>query len=247
MRKEIVIGPLVLLLLWIIIHYSGLANPVLVPSPLSVAEAFVLGFIQGNMFYDLGVTIMRFAWGFFSAVIVGVFLGLLLGYFERLYSSVEIIIDFFRSVPATALFPLFMLFFGVGDLAKVSVVFFACSLIILVNTAYGVKNVSHLRIMLAKVLRASQTKIMLKVILPDSLPHVFAGLRIGISFALIVVVVTEMFLGTVSGLGHRIIEDQLVYKIPEMYASIIVAGLLGYILNKGFLFIERRIVHWSGK
>lgn len=247
MRKEIVLGPLALLLIWFILHYSGLVNPIFLPSPVSVAEALITGFYQGNLLYDLGVTVLRFIWGFVSAAVVGIILGVLLGYFEGLYSSVEIIVDFFRSIPATALFPLFMLFFGVGDLAKVSVVFFACSLIIIVNTAYGVKNASCLRIMLAKALRTSKFKIMIKVILPDSLPHVFAGLRIGISFALIVVVVTEMFLGTISGLGHRIIEDQMVYRIPEMYASIIVTGLLGYIVNKVFVFAERRIVHWSGK
>ncbi len=247
MKKEIVIGPIALLVIWSIVHYAGLANPVLLPSPISVAKALVAEFLQGNMLRDLGATIGRFLWGFLSAALVGVILGVILGYYRRLYSSVEVIIDFFRSVPATALFPLFMLFFGVGDFAKIGVVFFSCSLIILVNTAYGVKNTSLLRIRLAKILRANRSQLLMKIILPDSLPHIFAGLRIGISFALIIVVVTEMFLGTIAGLGHRIIEDQLVYKVSEMYAAIFVAGMLGYILNKGIVYFERRIVHWSGK
>jgi len=247
MKREIIIGPIVLLIIWGIIHYTGLINQVLLPSPIAVAKAVIAEFSHGKLLQDLVATIIRFLWGFLSAAIVGIILGVILGYYEKLYSSVEVIIDFFRSVPATALFPLFMLFFGVGDFAKISVVFFSCSLIILINTAYGVKNASLLRIRLARVLRANRNQLLFKIILPDSLPHIFAGLRIGISFALLVVVVTEMFLGTLIGLGHRIIDDQLIYKVPEMYAAIIVTGILGYILNKGFVYFEHRIVHWSGK
>ncbi len=247
MKKNIIIGPLAILVIWSVVHYGELVNPLFLPSPVSVVTTIFIGIFRGSLLSDLGITFVRFAFGFLSAAIAGVLLGIFLGYFEKVYSALEVIIDFFRSVPATALFPLFMLFFGVGDVSKIMVVFFACTFIILINTVYGVKNASRLRRMLAKSLKASKIQLLLKVVLPDALPHICAGLRIGISFALVLAVVTEMFLGTVSGLGHRIIEAQLVYQIPEMYASIIVAGLAGYSLNKGFIFIERKVVHWSGK
>jgi len=86
-----------------------------------------------------------------------------------------------------------------------------------------------------------------KVILPESLPNIFSGLRIAVSLALILVAVTEMFMGTKAGLGHVIIESQLVYRIPELYSAIILTGMIGYIINKFVLRAEKRIVHWSGK
>ncbi|HIH20405.1 TPA: ABC transporter permease, partial [Candidatus Micrarchaeota archaeon] len=76
---------------------------------------------------------------------------------------------------------------------------------------------------------------------------IFAGLRIALSLGLIVAIVTEMFIGTTVGLGRRIIDAQLVYRVPEMYAAIILTGILGYVLNRLFLWYERRTIHWSGR
>jgi NitT/TauT family transport system permease protein len=86
-----------------------------------------------------------------------------------------------------------------------------------------------------------------KVILPETLPQVFVGLRTAVSIALILVVVTEMFIGTTLGLGYRIYNDQLMYKTSEMYALILLVGIIGYVLNQCFALAEKKLVHWGGK
>lgn len=170
-----------------------------------------------------------------------------MGYYKKIHDSFEIAVDFFRSLPALALFPLFMYFFGIGDTAKVVTAIFSCSLIIVVNSIYGVRNVTNTRQIIARLLEASPFEIFKKVILMDALPQVFVGMRTSLSLAVVVIIVTEMFIGTNWGIGHRIFEAQLTYRVAEMYASIIIAGLIGYLLNKGFVLIEGKTAHWSGK
>ena len=174
-------------------------------------------------------------------------LGILLGSSEKLYRSVEFVIDFFRSPPASAMFPLFLVLFGVGDKTKISVAAFGAALVILFNVAYGVMNARKTRILAAKAMGASGLRVLTDVMLLESLPQTFVGLRNGVSLALVIVVVAEMFIGSTDGLGQRVFEAQQLFAMPDMYAAIFAAGALGYSLNLLFLMIERRFVHWAGK
>ncbi len=225
-----------------------LVNPLLAPTPFEVANTLWNQLlITGEIFPDIIATLWRVLIGYGIAIIIGITLGIFMGSSEKIYITLDPVIDFFRSIPATAMFPLFLLFFGIGDEAKIVLVIWACSLIIAVNTIYGVRNANRLRILVAKTMNTGKIDIFTKVILPETLPHVFAGLRIALSLSLVVLIVTEMFIGTNIGLGRQIIDTQLVYRIPEMYAAIILVGTIGYILNVTFIFFERRIVHWSGR
>ena len=174
-------------------------------------------------------------------------LGVLLGSNERAYRSVEFLIDFFRSTPSSALIPLFLMIFGVTDINKVAIAAFAAVLVILFNSAYGVMNARKQRVMAAKVMGASRWQIFRDVLIWESLQPTFVGLRSGISMALVIVVVAEMFIGSDNGLGHRIIDAQQVLNVRSMYAAILAAGILGYLLNILFLLIEKKVVHWSGR
>lgn len=104
-----------------------------------------------------------------------------------------------------------------------------------------------LRQLAAKVMGAGRLKILHDVTLRESLPQTFVGMRNGISIALVIVIVAEMFIGSTDGLGQRVMNAQMIFDMPRMYAAILAAGSLGYALNLLFLFLERRIVHWSGK
>ena len=117
----------------------------------------------------------------------------------------------------------------------------------LVNTTYGVRNANKIRIMVAKSLHAGDIAILRKVLLPESLPFIFSGARIAISLALILEIVTGMIIGGNTGLGVRIVNAQLTFDATTLYALIIIIGLLGYTINKAYVTVERRIVHWSGK
>jgi ABC-type nitrate/sulfonate/bicarbonate transport system permease component len=119
--------------------------------------------------------------------------------------------------------------------------------VILFNVAYGVMNARKSRILAAKVMGASRWRVMRDVVLLESLPQTFVGLRGGVSLALVIVIVAEMFIGSTDGLGQRVFEAQQLFEMPDMYAAIFAAGALGYGLNLLFLLIEKRFVHWTGK
>lgn len=170
-----------------------------------------------------------------------------MGYSDKIYSSFEFAVEFFRSIPATALFPLFLLFFGIDNQSKIAIVAWAASLILVINSMYGVHLGKELRIKAARTMKVKGFTLFQKIVFPEALPQIFSGMRIAISLSLIIVVVTEMFIGINFGLGHRIINAQLVFRTSEMYAAIMIAGILGYLINKIFIFFEKRIIHWAGK
>ncbi len=247
MEKTIfLIGPATALIVWWFIGANKLIDPLYFPSLPEVANSFSSAFTQDG-FAHLWATAYRTLISFAMAGVSAIPSGIFLGSNKKIYNSLEFLIDFFRSLPAPALFPLFLLFFGIGDGAKIAVAFFVAFWIILINTTYGVWNSSKLRAQVGKVFRATRLQTFRDITIPDALPQIFVGLRIALSLALILVVVTEMFIGTGAGLGLKIFNSYASYRIPELYAFLLMVGFLGYGLNKGFLFFERKTVHWADK
>jgi len=242
-----VLGPLLLFIVWDAVVRFGFIKPILLPTPFDTLVALITGLAGGPLLLDFAVTVKRTLEAFLIAAAVGVPLGVLLGSNERAYRSVEFLIDFFRSTPSSALIPLFLLIFGVSDVNKVAIAAFGALLIVLFNSAYGVINARKQRVMAAKVMGASRWQIFRHVLIWESLQPSFVGLRSAVSMALVIVIVAEMFIGSDSGLGHRIIDAQQVLNVKSMYAAILAAGALGYALNVLFLLAEKRIVHWSGR
>lgn len=241
------IGAIILLILWWLIAWLRVVDPVLLPSPDQAFVSFYRGLVNGSLWNDFYRTIVRTASSFALATVVAVPLGILLGASEKVYDAVELLVDFFRSTPSSALFPLFLVIFGTGELTKIAVASFGAALAILFNVAYGVKGARKQRQLAAKVMGASRLRVLTDVTLFESLPQTFVGLRNGISIALVIVIVAEMFIGSTDGLGQRIMNSQMVFDMPQMYAAILAAGILGYALNLVFLHVERRFVHWGGK
>lgn len=247
MRKEILIGPTIIAVLWFIIGEFNLINPLFIPPLPEVASKLWTLLFSGSIFIDIGATFYRMLAGFACAAIIGIPLGLIAGFARKVYFSFEFVIDFCRSIPSPVLIPLSMLFFGLGNSAKIAIVTFTCGLINLINSMYGVTNCKKTRVMVAKTMKANSIQTFKYVVLPDALPQVFVGLRLTLSLALIVVVVTEMFVGTTFGLGKRIYDAHDTYRIAEMYASIFLIGFLGYVSNKIFVVVEQKWIHWAGK
>ncbi len=241
------LGVIGLIAVWYVAVWNKIVDPVLLPSPTEAAIALWKGMNGGKLGIDFIQTVHRTVVSIAIAAVIAIPLGIFLGSSEKLYRSVEFVIDFFRSTPASAMFPLFLVLFGVGDKAKISVAAFGAMLVILFNVAYGVMNARKTRLLAAKVMGASRLRVLSDVMLLESLPQTFVGLRNGVSLALVIIVVAEMFIGSQDGLGHRVFEAQQLFNMPDMYAAIFAAGALGYGLNLLFLLIERRFVHWSGK
>jgi len=246
-RFYYILIPLILLCLWQVISSLKLISPLFVAPPYDVLVHLVNSLTDGSMLGDISSTLYRVLVGFGFAVVIGVPLGLLMGYSSKIYNALEFTVEFFRGIPTTALFPLFLLVFGIGDQAKFAVTAWGAGLVILINSMYGVHLGKELRVRVAKTMKVKGFELFRKVIFPEALPQIFSGFRVAISLSLIIVIVTEMFIGTTSGLGKRIIDAQLVYQTADMYAAILMTGAIGFILNKLMMFVENNIVHWKGK
>jgi len=245
-KLQVLLGPALIFLVWWLFSTFGSINTLFLPRINDTLQAFVSFILSGGL-YDIWATLYKLLIGFVGASAVAIPLGLLFGLNQKLYNSFEIVIEFFRSLPVITLFPLFLLFFGIGDSAKIAMAFFVTFFVVLINTIHGVWHISKTKLRVGNIFRATNLEIVSKIVFFDSLPQIFIGLRTAFSLTLVVVIVTEMFIGTTHGLGQKVFDSYATYKIPELYSLILIIGLLGYILNKGFLLFERRIIHWGEK
>ncbi len=247
MRWRMLLGPVIVLVLWTAITTTELVRPLFLPSPLQVAQSLYHLSTDGPLWTDAGATLYRTIVAFLIAAGIGAVIGVPLGISARAYESVEVIFDFFRSMPSPALVPLAMLLFGLGNVARISVAAFTCALINAIQVAYAVRQIPRYRVLAGRLAGARGSFLLTHVFIPSVLPGIVAGWRITLSLSLIIIIVTEMFIGTRSGLGMRIYDFHLMFRSADMYASILVIGMMGYLLNKAIEFFERRFVHWTGR
>lgn len=179
-------GAVLLILLWSVISGMKLIDPILLPSPGEAFSSFFNDLANGTLWLDFYRTIIRTMLSFTIATTIAVPLGILLGASERVYRSVELLIDVFRLTPASALFPLFLVIFGTGELTKIAVAAFGAALAILFNVAYGVISARKLRQLAARIMGANSIKVMMDVTLWESLPQTLIGMRNGVSIALVI-------------------------------------------------------------
>lgn len=238
---HIPLGIPVLLLLWFLATREGWVSPLVLAKPELVWKALINQGTTGSLWVDIGMTTYRALGGLLLSAVLGIPLGLFLGYVSQAYRHVALPLDIIRSIPSATLFPVFILAFGVGNASKVAVVFYGCFFLIVMASIYGGRGTNDRpkRIQMVKSLRATRSQVFRYVVLPDALPNILSGMRIAASIAFVLVVVTEMFLGANNGLGKRIYDMYLSYRIPDLYADLLLLGLLGYFANAAVERINR--------
>ena len=185
----------------------------------------------------------RFVAGYFLALVFGVTLGVAMGYFRLAYALFEPLTELLRPIPTPAYVPIAILFLGLGNEMKIFVIAFSSFFPILLNTYSGVRAVDIIQINTAHTFGKGAGETLRKVILPAALPQIFTGMRISLAISLIMVVISEM-VASIDGIGFYILNAQRTFRVAEMYAGVIMLGLLGYALNVLFVQIEHRILHW---
>jgi ABC-type nitrate/sulfonate/bicarbonate transport system permease component len=181
--------------------------------------------------------------GFLLAAVVSIGLGVAIGRSRSLGDYVEPIIHFVRSIPPPALLPLFIVLLGIDDNMKIVLIATGVFPPILLNTIDGVRTIDPLYLETAKVYRISRLRRLTHVILPAAAPKIFAGLRISLSIAVILMVISELVAAT-NGVGFRILQAQRQFKMVELWAGLVVLGAIGAALNAGLALIERRVLRW---
>jgi ABC-type nitrate/sulfonate/bicarbonate transport system permease component len=191
----------------------------------------------------LGASFARLLPGLLYGVLAGIVLGVALARVRVLGEMFSPLIQFFRAIPSSAKIPLFMALMGIGDAMKIWVIAISVALPLLMNVMDGVRNIDPTLLAVAKVYRVGRWNRLWGIILPASSPQTFAGLRIATMVALIVLVLSELT-GAANGIGYYVLYAQRMFQVDDMWAGVLVLGLLGYLLNSALSLAESRILRW---
>ncbi|MEU5837636.1 ABC transporter permease [Streptomyces diacarni] len=232
-----------LLALWESAPRLGLADRVFLPPFSEVATAWWELLADGQLFDDVRASLGRSLTGFALAVALAVPLGLLIGWYKPVADFLGPVLEVFRNTAALALLPVFVLLLGIGETSKVSLVVYACTWPVLLNTVSAVRTVDPTLLKLARSLDLPSWRLFATVVLPASVPAVFTGIRLAGAVAVLVLVAAEM-VGAKAGLGFLINNAQLNFAIPQMYAGILTVSALGMAFNQLLVALERRFTSW---
>lgn len=218
------------------------------PSGIAAAamELAQKGYGGHGLFDHVRASLFRTATGFAIAACIGVPLGILLGYNKRAGAFLLPIFGFLRPIPALAFIPIVVIWFGIGEFAKVFVIFMTAFLYVLLGSVSGVRSVPNDYFRLGRTYHLSTFSTLFRIVLPSALPEIFVSLRTAMALSWAVVVASELIAAQV-GLGYLIQSASQVYAINKVYVGVALIGLVGVSIDIVFLMIERRMLHWVGR
>jgi NitT/TauT family transport system permease protein len=238
------IVPLAFLAFWEgAIRFGGYSN-VLVPPP-SVVFVTLWGMIRdGTLLENIGASLQRVAAGYVLSVIVGVPIGLAMGYSQLMERLLGSTVNGLRPIPASAWIPISIILMGIGERPAVFLVFIGTVWSIILNAGHGVRSVPKHLIWAAQTMGASRNTIFTKVIFPASLPSIFTGMRIAVGVAFTCVIVAEL-IAVRSGLGYLITEARMIVRSDIVIAGMIAIGAVGFLLDFGVRLLMWRALRWQ--
>jgi ABC-type nitrate/sulfonate/bicarbonate transport system permease component len=223
--------------------YGGSINPILLSYPSAVAVAFVDMVRDGSLGHALASSLEVLGLGFLFGAVAGVLIGLAAGRSETVAALIDLPVNALYAVPAVALVPVIVLWFGFEVTTKTIVVFFFVIFPVLINTTRGVREVDPELVEVARSFCSSERRMWFDLILPSALPFIVTGLRLAIGRALIGVIVAE-FYTSLSGLGDLITTNASNFQTARMFVPIVVIALLGVFFTALLELAERRLVQW---
>lgn len=230
-------------LIWEGFSRSGLFSPLLTPSLLLIGSALGRMVLNGTMFLHTLYTLYRVLFGFVLAVVVALPIGILMGRFRRVERFFIPLVSVLMPIPSLAWVPVFILWFGLGNVATIALVAYAATFPVIFNTWTGVRSVNRLWIRSAEAMGADEKALFRKVVLPGALPFIITGFRLAFARAWIAVVGGEMIAATRWGLGWVIFDSKEFLNTDVMMASLAVIGIVGLAFERLiFQTVERRTV-----
>lgn len=234
----------VALLVWWAVSLSGAVSPDLFPPPQAVWFAAIELYQDGLLFEDLRASLGRAAVGFTIGATLGVGLGLLTSRTRFFRLALNPVLSLCRPIPAIAIVPVAIVWFGIGDASKYFVISYAVLLTVWLATHHGMEHVPETYIRASRSLGAPMFREFFQVVIPAAAPHIVAGLRMGAALAFLSLVAAELT-GAASGIGYRLQEARQYLRMDRMFVGLAQLGLLGAALDYVFLVLSRRLVHWE--
>jgi len=232
------------LVAWELVARSGRVSPIICPSLVDVARQTALLAVTGDRLVDAWQSLYRALAGFALAVSLGVPLGAVLGRVRWLERLLEPLLSSTYPVPKIALYPIFVFAFGIGGLSKIALVALECLYPIVLNTAAGVRAVDRVLVWSALSMGASRGQVLAKIVVPAAAPGIFAGFRVALPIALIVVIICEM-IGSADGLGYLVMASLADLRTDRMLAGVVAIALIGVGLDALLVHARSRAIFWE--
>jgi len=243
--------PIVLIICWQTASLFQIVPTYKFPSPLQIIyglkDLIIIGmppghYLQHHILYSL----YRVFWGYITAIILAIPLGILLGWSNRLRLLLQPILELIRPIPPLAWIPIAILWFGIGIKSAAFIIFLGAFFPILLNTISGVLSIEHILIEAARTLHASTKDIFFKILIPGSIPSILTGMRIGVGIGWMTLVAAE-FTGVKQGygLGYMIMTARDIHRPDEILAGMFLIGLIGFLIDIGLRLVERKLVQWK--
>lgn len=233
-----------LVLLWYAIRYSGLIKPGLVPTPGEVAARLWWLLTEQRFLLDMYMSTQRVLLGVAFGILCAVPVGFLLGWYKPVRGFVDPLINFFRALPPIALIPLVIVYFGIGEAAKVVILFYAAFFSGVIVMYEGISQISPIYIRVARTLGANDVEIFARVIVPLAVPHVLTALRVALGVAWATLVASEL-IAAQRGLGAVIQDASSFFQLDTIYAGIITIGFIALVMDVLLRALTRRMLSWQ--
>jgi ABC-type nitrate/sulfonate/bicarbonate transport system permease component len=234
---------LLLIVLWYFIAKARLVSPVFLPGPDRVWDALVYGLTEGDLLNKTIRTVERMVYGWLLASLIGVVLGAMIGVSETARAYMEPTLEFLRPLPASAMMPVAIVLLGLSDSMVLAVIAFGALWPMLLATVHGFAAVEPRLYQVSRALGLSRASVIWKIALPSAMPDILAGMRIGLTIALILAVVGEM-LASRPGLGQAILLAARSFQSADLYAGVVLLGLIGYASGTLLSAIEQHLLRW---
>ncbi|MHB8493214.1 MAG: ABC transporter permease [Casimicrobiaceae bacterium] len=244
-RIGMILAPWALvILLWYAIAFSGLIKPGLVPTPGQVAVRFWGLLTKARLPTDMWMSTQRVFLGVTMGIVLAVPVGFVLGWYRQVRGFVDPLINFFRALPPIALIPLVIVYFGIGEIAKIVILFYASFFAGVIVMYEGIAQINPIYIRVAKTLGATDSEIFRRVIVPLTVPHMLTALRVSLGVAWATLVAAEL-LAAQQGLGALIQNASSFFQLDTIYVGIICIGLIALVMDLLLRMVARRLVAWQ--
>lgn len=238
------LSPLALLILWEVLSNADIIDYRLFSSPSRILKAFFPMVYSGELLYHTIISAKRIIFGFLAGAIPGVILGISMGLFPIVRACLMPMVSVTFPIPKLAIMPLILIVFGLGEASKIFTIAIGVFYLVLINTMSGVLNIDKIYLDVARNFDASKLQFYTTVALPGALPMIFAGLKLGMGTALILIVAAELSAAK-AGVGWLIWRAYDVFDIEEMFVALITLAVLGYIFSYGIEIIEKLVIPWK--
>jgi NitT/TauT family transport system permease protein len=235
---------LAVLLAWEAGVRGGRIVPLLFPAPSSILATTLGALASGSLLGDLGATLMRVVLGVLLGSVAGILVGLAMGWWRPLRAALDPFVAGAYAVPKIAVLPLFLVFFGVGELPKVIIATLSAFFPVLISSMDGVRQIHPEYFQVAENYGANRLRVVTRVLLPGSLPYVLTGVRLGLNATLLLTVAAEMVTGQ-TGLGAVIWRAWETMRTEQLYASLLIIVTLGVGANVALQALARTVMPWQ--